>query len=90
MVSEEKMFENVDIHTYTHTDDRGLPTLEAHQSAFGSGELIRTVFKVVRLSVFLERKIDTILNIWSISDVPNLFYLSETSLNGLLWILAMA
>ena len=32
VVSEEKMFENVDIqhtytHTYTHTDDRGLPIL---------------------------------------------------------------
>ena len=36
VVSEEKMFENVDIqhtHTYTHTDDRGLPILQAQQWA---------------------------------------------------------
>ena len=39
VVSEEKMFENVDmqhntyLHTYTHTDDRGLPILQAHQWA---------------------------------------------------------
>ena len=26
--SEEKMFENVDIHTHMYTDDRGLPILK--------------------------------------------------------------
>ena len=50
--------------------------------------------------MFLERKPDAILNIWSIFDVPSVFYLSNTLFNGiklrlnkvlplLLWFLAM-
>ena len=33
VVSEEKMFENVVIHTHIHTDDRGLPTLDKNSDA---------------------------------------------------------